>query len=160
MLLVAFTKICPINLSSLIWACNKQLGGRTRGRGESVRCLLALSPPTPNSAPPSPRAFLSPLLCQAKRLRHSQAWEPDESGGMEGAATIGREERDTPVSWKPPGSTHCAGSGPSCGDAADALTWPSALAFPWLAPATGEGSADPAKMSHSLQPSARLILCG
>lgn len=61
--------------------------------GRSLKFLL---PPTPqhfqNSAPFSSKGCLSHPLCQAKRLRHSQAWDLDKPAGQEVVAMMAREE--------------------------------------------------------------------
>lgn len=105
MLLVTSMKICPINLSSLIWGCQKQLRGRPRGCGGWEV-----------SADSFPHSYTLLPLCMrisAHSAVHSQALELEEPRGMEGAAAVEREERDTPVSWKPPESTHCGGLAPA-----------------------------------------------
>lgn len=119
---MAFTKICPVTFSFLAWPCHKQLG-QGKGMGGSLKFLL---PPTPqhfqSSAPFSSEGLLSALLCQAKRLRHSQAWDLDKPAGTRGCSSDEKGGGKASVEWKCPESALCVGSGTSCEDATNALT--------------------------------------
>lgn len=142
-LLMAFMKICPVTFSFLAWPCHKQLG-QGKGMGRSLKFLL---PPTlqhfQNSAPFSSQGCLSHPLCQAKRLRHSQAWDLDKPAGTRGCSNDGKGGGKPFVGWKRLESAPCAGSGTSCEDATDALTWSATPQLPWPVGWMSGGDAPP-----------------